>query len=108
MVEVVIAYYWFPMPIEDVDFKGLATHVIEDAILETPRPSAHVKIVPKVVHGNPARTLLQEATGAELLVVGTRGHGPVSEMLLGSVSHHSVHHAPCPVVVVRDPGSHAP
>ena len=103
VVEVVTAYYWFPMPIEDIDFKALATRVVEDAIFEAADPGTPVKVVPKVVHGSPAKALLQEAVGADLLVVGSRGHGAISEALLGSVSHQCVHHATCPVVVIRDP-----
>jgi nucleotide-binding universal stress UspA family protein len=53
-----------------------------------------------VVEGHPAETLLHAATGAELLVVGSRGHGTFAGILLGSVSHYCVQHAPCPVVVV--------
>lgn len=101
LVEVVTAYYWFPMPIEDIDFKSVATRVSEDAIFGAADPGSPVKVVPKVVNGSPAKALLQEAAGAELLVVGSRGRGAVSEALLGSVSHYCVHHAPCPVVVVR-------
>jgi nucleotide-binding universal stress UspA family protein len=54
-----------------------------------------------VTEGSPARTLLDEARGADLLVVGSRGRGGFAGLLLGSVSQHCVHHAPCPVVVVR-------
>ena len=60
VVEVVTAYYWFPMPIEDIDFNSLATHVAEDAIFEATDPGAPVKIVLKVMHGSPAKALLQE------------------------------------------------
>ena len=41
--------------------------------------------------------------GADLLVLGSRGHGEFSGMLLGSVSMHCTLHAHCPVVVVREP-----
>jgi nucleotide-binding universal stress UspA family protein len=41
------------------------------------------------------------AAGAELLVVGSRGHGGLTEALLGSLSQHCVHHARCPVVIIR-------
>lgn len=53
-----------------------------------------------VVEGHPAEVLLDEAKRADLLVVGSRGHGAFAGMLLGSVSQHCVAHAECPVVVV--------
>jgi nucleotide-binding universal stress UspA family protein len=55
----------------------------------------------QVTEGNPAQVLLDAARGADLLVVGSRGHGGFAEALLGSVSQHCVHHARCPVVVIR-------
>jgi nucleotide-binding universal stress UspA family protein len=54
-----------------------------------------------VVNGHPAQALIDAANGADLLVVGSRGHGTFAEALLGSVSQHCVHHAPCPVLIVR-------
>ena len=50
--------------------------------------------------GSAAEVLLRQAQGADMLVIGTRGSGGFAGLLLGSVSHHCVHHAPCPVVVV--------
>lgn len=54
-----------------------------------------------VTRDRPARCLLEEAKHAQLVVVGSRGHGAVSGLLLGSVSHSLLHHATCPVAVVR-------
>lgn len=54
-----------------------------------------------VVEGHPAKNLIDAAAGADLLVVGSRGHGGFAGLLLGSVSEYVVAHAPCPVLVVR-------
>ncbi len=57
-----------------------------------------------LLRGRAASLIVEEATefGADLVVVGHRGHGPIETMLLGSVSAEVVDHAPCPVLVVRD------
>lgn len=54
-------------------------------------------------HGNPADVIVQEAedSGADLIVVGTRGLNAAKRLVLGSVSTTVVHHAPCDVLVVR-------
>lgn len=52
------------------------------------------------IEGSPAASLIGEAEGADLLVVGSRGHGRVHGLLLGSVSQQCVSHAPCPVAIV--------
>jgi nucleotide-binding universal stress UspA family protein len=65
------------------------------------RPS-DLKVTVDAVHGIPAAALVQAAKGAELLVMGSRGHGGFAGLLLGSVSQQCVQHAPCPVVIVRD------
>ena len=54
-----------------------------------------------VSYGHPAEVLIEESKHADLLVVGSHGHGRFSGMLLGSVSIHCVTNASCPVVVVR-------
>ncbi|MFZ5446121.1 MAG: universal stress protein [Myxococcota bacterium] len=65
------------------------------------KPGLH--ITTRVELGTPAEVLCDVAgqLGAELLVVGARGHNAAQRLLVGSVSDRVVHHAPCPVLVVR-------
>jgi nucleotide-binding universal stress UspA family protein len=57
-----------------------------------------------LLRGRAASAIVEEAKefGADLVVVGHRGHGTIETMLLGSVSAEVVDHAPCPVLVARD------
>jgi nucleotide-binding universal stress UspA family protein len=57
----------------------------------------------RVLAGRPATTLADAAAamGADLIVVGSRGHGTIETMVLGSVSAELVEHAPVPVLVAR-------
>jgi nucleotide-binding universal stress UspA family protein len=60
-----------------------------------------VEIERRVIEGAAAAVLVEESRGADLLVVGSRGHGGFAQLLLGSVSQQCAHHAECPVVIVR-------
>jgi nucleotide-binding universal stress UspA family protein len=60
-----------------------------------------LQVETRVRHAQTADALLEEAADADLLVVGSRGHGGFTGLLLGSVSQQCVHHATCPTVVVR-------
>ena len=59
----------------------------------------------RALSGVPAQVIVEacEEAGADLLVAGSRGYGPVLRVLLGSVSTQLVHRAPCPVLVVPRP-----
>lgn len=66
-----------------------------------------VPVAVDVVQGPAAAMLLNASRDADLLVVGSRGYGGFKGLLLGSVSTQVVHHAACPVLVVRTrPGAH--
>ncbi|HYP44088.1 MAG TPA: universal stress protein [Propionibacteriaceae bacterium] len=67
--------------------------------LEPRNPAVDVRT--SLEEGSPAKVLIERSKGADLLVVGSRGHGGFAGMLLGSVSQHLVGHAECPVTVVR-------
>ncbi|MEO6089422.1 MAG: universal stress protein [Umezawaea sp.] len=62
-------------------------------------PDVHVDRL--VLRDRPVRALLRLAETAQLLVVGSRGHGGFGGMLLGSTSQALVYHTPCPLAVVR-------
>lgn len=82
-------------PVEELarDAKELVAHLVESA-----PPDIEIETI--TCRGSAARSLLEVAEGADLLVVGSRGRGGFRGLLLGSTSHQSISHAPCPVVVV--------
>jgi len=80
-----------------------AAQLLVERMLEQVGAAKDDDVHAMVVEGAPARVLLDASRGAALVVVGSRGRGGFSGMLLGSVSRQVVHHARCPVVVVPTP-----
>lgn len=80
-----------------------AHSMLADIVREALGEGAQVE--ERVLRGHPAQVLVEASPDAQLLVLGSRGHGGFAGMLLGSVSQHTVTHARCPVVVMphRDP-----
>ncbi|MGH3276430.1 MAG: universal stress protein [Streptosporangiaceae bacterium] len=96
------AYGMAPVSVtNEADFAGWAGRMLAGEVAAVTGPDDSAPVRQQVIEGNPARTLLAAAEGADLLVVGCRGHGGFAEALLGSVGQHCVHHAHCPVVVIR-------
>ena len=92
--------YGFPV-IANVDWEHEASTALDQAVEAALGKDADV--TRRVVEGHAAQVLAEAAQGADLLVVGSRGHGGFTGLLLGSVGEHAATHAPCPVVVVRPP-----
>lgn len=107
-LEVVLA--WHPPYVGGYPYTGtlIDPTVFEDAARQTldevvdgvdtsglPQPVERVQCL-----GDAASAILETAKGADLVVLGSRGLGGFTGLLLGSVSHHVAHHATCPVVIV--------
>jgi nucleotide-binding universal stress UspA family protein len=95
-------YSWEGGPMPPEDFEESARRGLDDAVDEVQRETGtQVPIRREVQHGHAAQVLLEASDGADLLVVGSRGHGSFYGALLGSVSQRCAVHARCPLVIVR-------
>jgi nucleotide-binding universal stress UspA family protein len=81
--------------------RAAAEEALDEALGRVLGAEAEVDIERKLLEGDAARVLEAEARDADLVVVGSRGRSGIAAVLLGSVSEHVVHHARCPVVVVK-------
>src|SRR5271165_5359475 len=92
---------------------GVAPHSVSDelranlqvaldkAVTDVYGTTSPENVQSEIGYGHPSQVLVEESKSADLLVVGSRGHGSFTGMLVGSVSIHCVTNAACPVVVVR-------
>jgi nucleotide-binding universal stress UspA family protein len=97
-----VSYGWsLPIP-SGYDPKHDARKALEEVLEPIRAAHSSITITPVVLEGHPAPLLVKASKGADLLVVGSRGHGEFAGMLLGSVSEHVVANAWCPVLVYRD------
>jgi nucleotide-binding universal stress UspA family protein len=90
-----------PLP-SILEMEQTVREALDGMVADLVDSESSVTIRKEIVAGPPALALLKASQDAELLVVGSRGHGGFAGMLLGSVSSHCVAHASCPVLVVRN------
>ena len=88
-----------PHPGIDTEAHRVAAEELLDRALGDIENSTDVRVERRLMHGAPAAALVEAAAGAAVLVVGARGLGGFSGLVLGSVSQQVVRHAPCPVIV---------
>jgi nucleotide-binding universal stress UspA family protein len=106
-LEVVMTWEWptsygwaVPIP-DDFDPESDVRKVLDTAIAGLLADHPDLKVESRLINGHPAPALVDASEGADLLVVGSRGHGEFVGMLVGSVSEHCVTNAHCPVLVHR-------
>lgn len=95
-----VAYGWSPIPLDwnpAQDMDEVLAHAVDTAF-GTDRPDA---LNLEVIEGHAAHVLLEQSKAADLIVVGSRGHGGFAGLLLGSVSANVAEHARCPVLIAR-------
>jgi nucleotide-binding universal stress UspA family protein len=97
--------HWTGTPIvtaADEPYQEKARAAAEEMVAETAnRTGRPASVTVRAVSGIPARELIAASPDADLVVVGSRGGGGFSGLLMGSVSSQVAHHASCPVVVIR-------
>ena len=91
---------WGALP-PDWDPARITREVLDTTLDEVFGDARPAGLEGRVEEGNTAQVLLELSTGAQLLVVGSRGHGGFASLLLGSVSAACTEHATCPVLVVH-------
>ena len=91
---------WVPAP-DIPDYQDDAFAILSEAMAEMSAVDPDVQVCPRVVEGRAEQVLVDAADGADLLVVGSRGHRGLAEALLGSVGQYCANHASCPVVIMR-------
>ena len=113
-LEIVSTWEWrvgylglgIPVP-PDYDPADEARRQLDKAVSAVLTPRDAIEVRQSVIEGHPAPVLEALSTTADLVVVGSHGHGEFAGMLLGSVSEHCATHCHCPVVVIRGTGRRA-
>ena len=87
------------------EFSHRELTIIDAAMAKAKAMAPDVRIISRVADPPAAKALVEISKDADLLVVGSRGLGPVREFALGTVSSECARHAQCPLVIVgRQPG----
>lgn len=108
-VELIVLHTWSEWKLDPVvapmlDWPAIEVdeqQLLSDRLAGWAQKFPDTPVVRVLTRDRPAHSLLVQAAAAQLLVVGSRGRGPLSGLVLGSVSHALLHRSPCPVAIVR-------
>jgi len=97
----------FPVP-DDVLYFNIDKLLDKEALsildkVEKMGSKRGVRVIKKLVEGIPDEEIIKEAKKNDLIVMGSKGMTALDRILIGSVSEKVLHHAPCPVMIVRKP-----
>jgi len=97
---------YFVSPVEIDQAEEWAKESLDSVLADSREQLIGLSAESILVEGPAAKVLIDESKDADLLVVGSRGRGGFSGLLLGSVSQYVAHHCSCPVVIVRNIPDH--
>jgi nucleotide-binding universal stress UspA family protein len=90
-----------PLMFDQAEIDEASKLLVSESLAGSIADHPDVEVETRLINGHAARALLLVAESADLLVVGSRGRGGFTGLLLGSVSQAVLHHAHCPVAIVR-------
>jgi nucleotide-binding universal stress UspA family protein len=96
-----VSYGWYVGDLSGIDWFGDFDKLVTTVVDETFGAHRPPGLRTYVLEGDPAHRLIEHASGAQLLIVGSRGTGGFLGLSLGSVSAKCAAHATCPVLIVH-------
>lgn len=103
-----VPFTYYEFPISGWDPKSVAQTILSTALNEAFDGEPPPFITAETRQGPAAGVLIDESRNAEMLIVGSRGHGGFVGLLLGSVSSAVAEHAACPVLIAHGQDKHSP
>ncbi|MFG1947121.1 universal stress protein [Nonomuraea sp. NPDC048826] len=101
-----VVHAWSWPGLEPTTGGGRERTIMREALAGHRERHPGVHVLEEIVQGHPVEVLGEAATGSDLLVIGSRGHGAFAGMVLGSVSQALLQHSPVPLAVVRIRAEH--
>ncbi len=94
---------WGTMGVDVAEYESAARRLVDDEVAARVPDTTRVPVDNLIVRGSAAAMLVDLSKDADLVVVGSRGHGGFAGLHLGSVSQQVAQHARCPIVIVHSP-----